>query len=219
MYRDNDFLPPNSTRFKLTRQHVTRMNIGKYANASFSHLQESPEKEQIRNYLRNLRTAIINGYGLYLHGNFGSGKTYTSAAILKQAAMRGYSCYLVQAADLPKLRIDDREFDSEQTVWQRLLSVHLLVIDDLGKEHNPSSGWSTTVISNLLRDRNAAKNSATIVTSNISFKPTDNRSQFASRYGRDTHDLCKDMFVPVHLTTSVSARQSRLDSFSKLIRG
>ena len=214
-YRDNDRLPPKGHRSKLTTKHVARMNLGKYAQAKFGEIEEGVVKDRLRSFITNMREFAIKGFGLYIHGDYGSGKTHAAAVILKQACIRGYSCYLVQAADLASLKITKGTFDSEQTLWDRLTNVHFLVIDDLGKEHE--SEWAQNSIVNLLRERNRRANSVTIMTSNLAYIPGDTRSGFARRYGRDTQDLMDDLVVPLKMDRLESYRVSRAGKMKDLL--
>lgn len=213
--RDNDRLPPKGSRIKLTTKHVTRMNLGKYAQSRFNEIEDGPVKDKIKSFIVNLRQFVIKGFGLYLYGDYGSGKTHAASVVLKQAAIRGYSCYLVQAADLANLKINKGTFDCEQTLWDRLTNVHILVIDDIGKEHD--SEWAQNTIVNLLRERNRRSNSITIFTSNLPYIPGDTRSGFARRYGRDTQDLMDDLVVPVKMDRATSYRLSRAETMRGLI--
>ena len=70
--------------------------------------------------------------GLYLHGNFGCGKTYILACLFNEMKVRGYSTAIVYFPSLLKDLKGD--FDSMLDTLNFLDDVDLLLIDDIGAE-------------------------------------------------------------------------------------
>lgn len=88
-------------------------------------------KQKIQKYLENLKTHIQEGNGLLLHGNYSRGKSAIGAIILKEAAKYGHIGLWVNCKDIPEHCIKEYAFDEENTWKSRMLSVPLLLIDEV----------------------------------------------------------------------------------------
>lgn len=199
--KDYDVLPPRGLNIELDDKMIKRLGIGKYHSANINAFK-GDLLEHINTYVSNARWCIKNGVGLYIHGANGKGKTYLASAILKEYAKRGYSCVMVNAANLQKIEIDNSyEFDSRESWKERIRSVHLLVVDDVGKEYRGQSGFVETSISNLLMERSQQKNCATIITSNVSPEPIRKgvTSTFQQIYGVGAASLILEMMRPMEI--------------------
>ena len=199
--KDNDILPPKNTNLELSSRMIKRLNIGKYHSASLKPFI-GDVKTNVTKYVDNAHWCIKNGVGLYIHGPNGTGKTYLASAIVKEYAQKGFSCVVVNAAIMQKIEVDPRYlFDSVETWRERVRSVHLLVIDDIGKEYRTDSGFIEKSISNLLMIRSQQKNSATIITSNINPVPVRKgaSSSFQVIYGIGTANLILEMMRPLEV--------------------
>ena len=67
---------------------------------------------------------------------------------------------------MKRMIIEKEYFDDEETFWQRAMTVDVLVLDDLGKGSQDSTGFGVRVIDELVRGRNAAK-LVTFLTTNM----------------------------------------------------
>ena len=88
--------------------------------------------------------------------------------------------------------IESTVFSEDITVMDRARDVDVLIIDDLGKEHNGASGYSEVVYENLIRVRSAHQRT-TIITCNLSPK------QLVERYGVSIMEVLRESAVPVHV--------------------
>jgi DNA replication protein DnaC len=112
----------------------------RYRGASFDRPpvlgMPEPVVSAVRGYVRNLRARLDEGRGLWLVGDVGTGKT-TLAMIVSGAALEaGYSVAIYSLPRLLNLIRD--EVGSENSLLDlldRLSSVDLLHIDDLGAQH------------------------------------------------------------------------------------
>lgn len=109
---------------------------------------------------------------LLLHGSYGTGKSHLSVAVTKELMQRGKQCLFLS---LPKLltKIKDTykgKGISEDELLEVIQDVDLLVLDDLGAEHN--TDWSVSKVFEILDDR-AGK--STIYTTNLSSKELKQR--------------------------------------------
>jgi DNA replication protein DnaC len=122
----------------------------------------------VRSYVEDLPANLDSGRGLWLMGDTGTGKTTLAMLVSKSALEAGRS---VAIYSLPKLlaRIR-RTYDSEPgqdnflQFFERLTSVDLLHIDDLGAEK--SSDWVLEQLYALVNERYEAQRSI-VVTTNL----------------------------------------------------
>jgi DNA replication protein DnaC len=121
---------------------------------------------EVRTYLDELDERLAEGRGLWLFGDTGTGKTTLAMLVSKTAIEAGRS---VAIYSLPKLlaRIR-RTFESEPggdsylSFFERLTSVDLLHIDDLGAEKR--SDWVLEQLYALINERYEAQRSMMITT-------------------------------------------------------
>lgn len=78
--------------------------------------------------------------GLYLHGSFGSGKTYIISALLNELSKENYKVIIVYYPEL--LRSIKETFNNEgyQELIQEIKTCDLLLLDDIGAE--TASSWN-----------------------------------------------------------------------------
>lgn len=110
--------------------------------------------------------------GMYIHGPFGSGKTYLIAAIANELAKRGKSTMLVYFPDLArdlKSSIDSGELENKINL---LKTVDVLLIDDIGSE-NMTSWIRDEILSTILNYRYLDE-LPIFFTSNLEFKELAN---------------------------------------------
>jgi DNA replication protein DnaC len=122
--------------------------------------------EQVRRYVAELEDRLSTGRGLWFMGNTGTGKTTLAMLVSKAALEAGYS---VAIYSLPKLLAHIRRtYDSEPggdsylAFFERLTSVDLLHIDDLGAEKK--SDWVLEQLYALINERYEEKRSIVITT-------------------------------------------------------
>jgi DNA replication protein DnaC len=112
----------------------------RYRGASFDRPpvlgMPEPVVSAVRGYVRNLRARLDEGRGMWLVGDVGTGKT-TLAMIVSGAALEaGYSVAIYSLPRLLNLIRDEVGTDNSLLdLLDRLSSVDLLHIDDLGAQH------------------------------------------------------------------------------------
>jgi len=129
-------------------------------------LQTKAAVSEVRRFVDELDQRLAEGRGLWLFGDTGTGKT-TLAMLISKAALE--SGHTVAIYSLPKLlaRIR-RTYDTEPggdnylTFFERLTSVDLLHIDDLGAEKR--SDWVLEQLYALINERYEAQRSVLITT-------------------------------------------------------
>lgn len=112
----------------------------RYRGASFDRPpvlgMPEPVVSEVRSYVRNLKTRLEEGRGLWLVGDVGTGKT-TLAMIVSSAALdEGQSVAIYSLPRLLNLIRDEVGTDNSLLdLLDRLSCVDLLHIDDLGAQH------------------------------------------------------------------------------------
>lgn|SRR5574344_42346 len=107
-----------------------------------------------------------NNKGLYLHGNFGSGKTFILSAMFNELKNSKYSTEIVYFPEL--LRELKGNFDTLNDNVNYLNSVDLLLIDDIGAEK--VSDWSRDEILGTILQSRMNEEKATFFTSNFNIE-------------------------------------------------
>lgn len=125
-----------------------------------------PVVSQVRRYVRDMDARLREGRGLWITGDVGTGKTTLAMIVSKAARDLGYS---VAIYSLPRLLnlIRDEVADSESSLLgllDRLSSVDLLHIDDLGAEH--TTPWRLEQLYSIVDARYQARK-AIVATTNL----------------------------------------------------
>jgi DNA replication protein DnaC len=151
--------------------------------------------EAVREYLADLDGNLDSGKGVWLFGSPGTGKTTLAMLISKHALEQGHS---VAIYSLPKLlsRIR-RTFESDQgdsysSFFERLTSVDLLHIDDLGAEKR--SDWVLEQLYALVNERYESQRSI-LVTTNLD--ETQLKEQIGHRTVSRLVEMCSDCMIPM----------------------
>jgi DNA replication protein DnaC len=152
---------------------------------------------QIHRYVEDLDVNLAEGKGIWLYGDPGTGKTTLAMLASKTALERGHS---VAIYSLPKLlaRIR-RTYDSEPggdsylSFFERLTSVDLLHIDDLGAEKR--SDWVLEQLYALVNERYEAQRSI-LVTTNLD--EPELKEQIGRRTVSRLVEMCGDFMIPLH---------------------
>ncbi len=120
---------------------------------------------EVRRYVRNLDARLDEGRGLWLTGDVGTGKTSLAMIVSKAAVEAGRSVAIYSLPRLLNLIRD--EVGAENSLLDlldRLSSVELLHIDDLGAQHTTS--WRLEQLYSIIDARYQAKR-AIVATTNL----------------------------------------------------
>ncbi len=155
-------------------------------------LETKAAVNEVRHFAEELDQRLDAGRGLWLFGDTGTGKTTLAMLVSKAALAAGHS---VAIYSLPKLlaRIR-RTYDSEPggdsylAFFERLTSVDLLHIDDLGAEKR--SDWVLEQLYALINERYEAQRSV-LVTTNL---PHDQlEEQIGARTVSRLNEMCDEI--------------------------
>lgn len=185
----------------------------KFQGVSFDRPPVSTEIEPmvvrvVRTWVDDLGANLETGRGLWLMGDTGTGKT-TLAMLVSKAALEDSRSVAIYS--LPKLlaRIR-RTYDSEPggdsylSFFERLTSVDLLHIDDLGAEKR--SDWVLEQLYALVNERYEAERSI-LVTTNLDQEQLE--EQIGSRTVSRLVEICGDPLPLFGPDRRVEARQPR----------
>ncbi|HEX4717834.1 MAG TPA: ATP-binding protein [Thermoleophilaceae bacterium] len=144
---------------------------------------------EIRSYVRDINGNLDKGKGLWLFGDVGTGKTSLAMLVSKAALEAGRS---VAIYSMPRLLSDiketyeDRSETSYMQLFERLVGVDLLHIDDLGAEKRTE--WVLEQLYSIINERWQEERSV-IVTTNL-IDVDDLREQIGPRTVSRLHETC-----------------------------
>ena len=127
-------------------------------------------KDFYKNYPKNKHIK-----GLYLHGSFGSGKSYILAALLNELAKNGYSSVIMYYPQILKTlkesfnRNNDEDYDD---ILDTIMHADLLLIDDIGAEN--LTAWSRDDVLGTILQYRMDEILPTFFTSNLNIEELEN---------------------------------------------
>lgn len=146
-------------------------------NASMSDIDDIDFKKR-SNVIKALKEFYDNfpnnTKGLYLHGSFGSGKTFLISCLLNELARKDYKTILIYYPELlNKLKSSfDNEGDSYKELFNDVKRCDILLIDDIGAE--TVTNWSRDEILGTILQYRMENNLATFITSNLNLEELEN---------------------------------------------
>jgi DNA replication protein DnaC len=195
-------------RRELTESDLLRMKVPKrHWGASFREISDQP-REVVEKYLDKFDEFMGKGVGMLFWGDNGLGKTAAAVVVGKEARRRGKTVLFVEAADLKRSVIEKVSFDEETSVWERARSVDVLILDDIGKGVQDSTGFGARMLDELVRHRNA-RMLATFLTTNMSPRGEQMEAEFKT----STLHTFKECMLPVRF----SGRDRRKDAESEIM--
>lgn len=142
----------------------------RYRNVTMEYIVNRGVPEQskqnvadVQQYIDNLEDNLQNGNGMVMRGNVGTMKTTLAIAIMRAVIAKGCNAYFIPMANLMD-RLFSGTPDERSKLEQKLQTVSLLVIDDLGMEYE--KGWVTAKIRAIINNRYNEEKS-TIITTNL----------------------------------------------------
>lgn len=156
------------------RDNIYYFNISEnLKNASMKEIDTSDKnryevikwvKEFITNYSKGIKCK-----GIYLSGNFGSGKTYLLSAMLNELAKSNHKVAIVYYPEfLRSLKESFNGTDDFKNKFNYIKKVELLLLDDIGAE--TVTEWSRDEILGTILQYRMEENLPTLFTSNLSMK-------------------------------------------------
>lgn len=135
----------------------------------------------IDNYYKNYPNKEVKG--LYLHGNFGAGKTYLIAALFNEFAKKGIKSAIIYFPEfLRTLKASFQKNEEEYTFsdkYEYIKKIPLLLIDDIGAEN--VTAWGRDEILGTLLQYRMNENLPTFFTSNLTIEELENHLSIANK--------------------------------------
>lgn len=182
MYYGRRNTPPRAV---LSEANLLRMGIPKaFFNLSIDDYQVDPANKiqksvatTVRRYIDNIHDMFDDTVNLTIFGSNGSGKSFLTSLILKEAYRSRYS-----AKRITLQRVIDLKFtpssQKDEEIWAEITAINnaeFLVLDEIGKEPNFEKGTGLSVFIELMKYREE-KGLPTILCTNLS------EADFNTRY-------------------------------------
>ena len=109
----------------------------KIKEANFSNLYTDKSRVEVIKKVKSFVDLFVENKktkGIYLHGNFGSGKTYIISALFNELAKKGYKSVAVPVPELIR-SIKDSFKDDYSERFEHIRNAPLLLLDDIGAEY------------------------------------------------------------------------------------
>ncbi len=142
-------------------------------NASMKDIDKDKERIEVIKWLKKFYDSYDkngNHKGLYLHGNFGCGKTFLISALFNELSKKRISSEIVYFPEL--LRDIKSDFDTYGDRMEYLEDVDLLLIDDIGAEK--VTEWSRDEILGTILQKRMNNYKTTFFTSNLGLEGLEN---------------------------------------------
>lgn len=175
--KDNDNLTFNYVACKYKKEQIREQekkkshlygSNDKLSDASLGEIFTDDKKrveliKWVTNFYHNFPNDLK---GLYLHGSFGSGKTYIISALLNELAKKNYKTVIIYYPEL--LNILKSTFDSKDEyneLFNEIKTSDVLLIDDIGAE--TVTNWSRDEVLGTILQYRMEQNLTTFFTSNL----------------------------------------------------
>ena len=176
-YPENDqyqikfsYAPCKYQKEMLKKQQNRSTREKEILNASFADIDITDKKRvKVIKWLKNFYDHYDKNEpakGLYLHGNFGCGKTYLVSALFNELSKKRISTEIVYYPEL--LRDIKTDFDNFADRIEYLEEVDLLLIDDIGAEK--VTEWSRDEILGTILQKRMNNYKTTFFTSNLNME-------------------------------------------------
>lgn len=172
-YNNHLMFSTEACYFKLQEFKKIKASINATKELETSSLKTIDTTDKNRYILIKWVTNFIKEYdygknmkGLYLHGNFGCGKTYILSACFNEMQKRGFKTKIVYLPDL--LRTIKGDFEAMNDIMDELCGVDLLLIDDIGAEK--VTDWGRDEILGTILQSRMNEHKTTFFTSNFTIR-------------------------------------------------
>lgn len=165
-FSDEERNDPRHKRRDLNAEDYESLGIPKDLwDVQFAGIQE-PNKPSAGNYVRNIVPLVLRGYGMWLLGGAGVGKSAIAAILAKAALAHRFRCYFTTLPDFRERLVTKAEYMEDVTYMQRATTCELLVVDDLNEHNAENRIFGISDIRDLIRKRVSSR-LATIVTTQL----------------------------------------------------
>lgn len=180
------------------------------------YVQEDEYKDFFKRYLSNLHLMYEDRVNLCLYGANGTGKTFLSSLIIKEAYRLRYKSAMITMQGLIDLNFKQRKEEEDYQKIKLIREADFLVIDELGKETFTKSGSNINLLEEALRNA-VTRGQVVILCSNL---PLEGEEGLYNQYGNSIKSLVNGSFVKLEFDNS-DYRPIQLNNKKaiKLLRG
>lgn len=176
--------------FYIDEQHLSAAGYDEVEMMSKDR-QRAAAVKQIYDYIESVKEKGLQSTGLYLEGQFGTGKTYLAGYLLQELAIAGYTGVIVYMPDFVedlKSMISDNQ-KLKETV-ETLKNCDVLVFDDIGAE-NMSPWVRDHILGSILNYRMQKK--PTLYTSNFNLTSLQKHLAYTGKEGIEENKAIRIM--------------------------
>ena len=140
--------------------------VGKrFENANFNDIDKNHNKSYLQacsrceNYCNKSNEMLENGFGIYIYGSCGGGKTYLTACMANKLIEKAHSVLFTNFMEISRMirnTYDTSNDENESEVIERIKNVDFLFIDDFGTEKVAKGGeenWLQEKIYDIINSR------------------------------------------------------------------
>ena len=133
-----------------------------------------PVIKYLKNFIDNYGNNKVKG--VYLHGNFGCGKTYMVSACINELSKKGVRSSIVYWPDYLRILKNSfgkpKELSNFDELFEKIQDVPILLIDDIGAE--ATTTWARDEILSTVLQYRMQNNLTTFFTSNLTIDELEN---------------------------------------------
>lgn len=156
-------------------KHYLNANIGDlYQRLDWEDYSSDPKPVRVAHkYLGTHKNMVRSGIGLFMFGDYGTGKTMVSSLIAKELVKLGYRTFFVTFTEMIDMFTKGWGDTTERAKFERrVVNSRVLVLDDIGKEFRAKNNLAESTFDHVLRQR-AIQSRPTFITTNMSSKEVE----------------------------------------------
>lgn len=190
-------------RTTLSRKNLAYRGVPKeFFNADLDEYPIDEDKKEIfSRYIENLPMMVEDKMNLVLYGSNGSGKTYLTSIIVKEAYRQRYTSFRITLETFIQLHFKNDDHSIEKL--QKIYACELLVVDEVGKETVMKNDFNIVKFEELLRQRDT-EGLVTILCMNLDL---EGNGGFYEQYGNSIKDLVEGNALKVEFEGDSNRKQ------------
>lgn len=190
--------PEASCEFDIYRKLALANVPLKFWDNEVNDIERPNVKIVVAKYISNIDIMWRKGWGLFVYGGNGTGKSMLASIILKEAIKRGYLVYFTSLSEVLQKYCDAMyNQDARRDFEEDFLSADFIVLDDVDKAYKNQKTFIDSAYDYLFRTR-ANRMLPIIVTSNLGREDLVQKDGEQQTFGRSLlslfnehlHDLC-----------------------------
>lgn len=154
------------------------------------YVQNDEVKIIMTRYLNNMHDMYEDRANLCLYGSNGSGKTYLSTLIVKEAYRLRYSSAMTTVANLLDLTFKPKKTQEDLAKLKMYKEAEFLVLDEVGKENFTKTGSNINLVEESLRGA-VVRGQVVIICTNL---PLEGEHGLFNQYGNSIKSLINSYF-------------------------